>query len=779
MNPTTTNVKPDLNWQPIWQRGLSGVTLSLMLVLCCLVSLAVSAQTIPVVVQEGYVLLDRGWVNDAIVTFQQAVQSYPQSVEAQLGLAIAYQRAGQDTEAWQVYQQVLSLDPRNQRALTAVGVLGGYRPEWQPQGIEALTTLLDLTPDDRSARAQRALLYSYQGLFVESIADYERLLSVNPAPDVLLGAAQAYTFSGDYQQGIALFERYRTTGLAIPNNAITAYALALQETGNLEQAVQVLESRLQSLQTSDATAIQIRSSLAIAYQVSQQTQAALQVLEPLRGIEEARLPLARTLSTIGRQTEDTSLYEEAIALYRQVLTETANPSVGLLTEIADVFSELPSVQPQALELYRQLTGELTGETPQNQSLWVKRLVLENQLGELSRAELRQQLQVVLQTLPNSAIERRMIALALLRLDPPHPAFLNTYQALLTAGVDVPFLNYRIAQIYLRQNNLAEARRTLAVYIATSVGADDPASELLLAEIERREGSINAAAQRYEALLSRSSNSVIRRGALRGLAGIRLAQGQPEEALSLYSQLVADNPDDLISQLGQTGVAYQLEQISEADAEALLNRWLETDPSVEEPPPELFILVGALPADPRRESLYDALLLVNPDSIAVNRRWVQIWALRDPVRAQERVDLLLVRNPDLIGVRFLQGELAQILDDLALASEAYQAILEIQPDNPDALAALGGVRFEQRQYVQATALYKRVLELRPNDLETRRILAELSLVQDQPQMALHQFQEIEQIQAETGATEPNIENRVDRLRVDILRRRGFQPYWERY
>ncbi|MFZ4678514.1 MAG: tetratricopeptide repeat protein, partial [Nodosilinea sp.] len=100
---------------------------------------------------EGYTLLDRGWVNDAIAAFQAALRQQPNAVEARLGLALAYQRAGRDADARTAYQAVLQVSPDNSTALEALGELGSYRPEWQRGGINALTRLLIQNPGDLDA----------------------------------------------------------------------------------------------------------------------------------------------------------------------------------------------------------------------------------------------------------------------------------------------------------------------------------------------------------------------------------------------------------------------------------------------------------------------------------------------------------------------------------------------------------------------------------------------------------------------------------------------------
>jgi tetratricopeptide (TPR) repeat protein len=534
-----------------WISVLSGVGIAagITMVTLGLTLSQVQAQVRPAIVTEGYALLERGWVSNAIEVFRQAVQQYPQSVEAQLGLALAYQRNGNDTEAWNRYQQVLSLDPQNRQALAAIGKLGSYRPEWQPAGIAALTTLLELDAANLEARSQRALLYGYQGQFPEAIADYEIVLAAEPTPDRILNAAEVYTYSGNYSQGLAWFEAYLRTNRTIPNNQVSAYALALQETGRPDRAVQILSSRLAALQTLDQTAIQIRTTLAIAYQRNGQLEAALDILEPLEGNADARLPLARALSAIGRAEDDSEIYEIAVALYQQVLQQTPNPSTALRTEAADVLSEFPMTHPQALFLYQALLEE----QPENQSLQIKRLVVANQIGQLSRVELYEQLQTILQTLPSPTSEQRLLSQALVRVDPPAPVLLPIYQTLLQADVGVPFLQFRLAQIYLQQADFANARQALQAYSATPIGSQDWAPELLLAEIERREGNLNASAQRYESIIAANPRPRIVADALRGLAGIRLAQGQLNNALVLYDRLLANNPNDLVSQIGKASI----------------------------------------------------------------------------------------------------------------------------------------------------------------------------------------------------------------------------------
>jgi tetratricopeptide (TPR) repeat protein len=761
----------------LWTHRLASLLLLACLSATPLMALAIAApaaqaQATSNAIRRAYTLLSQGLVDQAIAAFQQAVLQSPQSVEAQLGLAIAYRRAGRDAEAFQAYERVLTLDPNNRLALNTLGLLGGFREEWQNRGIEALNTLLTLDPNDGQARAQRALLYSYQGRFAEAIADYDIVLQNQPTPDAVLGAAQVYTYTGDYRRGLELFNRYRATGQSLSGNAAIAYALALQETGDPAAAIQVLEPELRRSPQLDRNTIPLRAALASAYAANRQLTEAEAAIAPLRGRGDSRLTLARALSVIGRYSGNVTYYTEAASLYRQVLT-TTTASPALVREAADVLSGVPSEQAYALQLYQQLTPQF----PADKGLLTQQLVLQSQLGQISRADLRQRLQA-LQPLPGDRFQQQVIARALLRIDSPDPELLPIYQSLLSTGINEPLLNFRVAQIFIQRNDYAAARTALNAYTA-AVGASDQSPNLLLAEIDRREGNLDAAAQRYEAIIaSNPADEGVLNGALQGLAGIRQAQGRVNEAIAFYDQLIARDPQNLTRQLGRASLAYQARLISEAEAQSVLSRWLQERPATDTPP-ELFNLVSVLPASAQRESLYLTLLEADPNNIPVQLRLVQVLAQRDPALARARVAQLIERDRTNLSAYFVQGELAQQLGDLDLASASYETILSQEPNNTDALSALGGVRFQQRQYDTAAQLYNQVLSLRPDDPVAQTSLIALTAVQGRRLEALQRLEQLQVEQLAQGITDENLSQQMQLLEEGFLQQRGFQPPWERY
>lgn len=386
-----------------------------------------------------------------------------------------------------------------------------------------------------------------------------------------------------------------------------------------------------------------------------------------------------------------------------------------------VFTGFPEGRQTALQLYRRVALEF----PNDQSLLVQQLALENQLGLIGKNDLKQRLATAIQSVPSDRVQLQQLANALVNIDAPDPEFLPVYQNLLQMGVNVPFLNFRVAQMYVQRQDLNAARQALAAYTATPAGAKDLAPQLLAAEIERREGSLEASAQRYQAVLaSKPNSSDIIDAALGGLAGVRLQQKRFDEAVTVYDQLIARNPQNLSIQLGRASIAYQAKRISQPEAEAVLNNWLATQPATNTPP-ELYSLLGALPTDPQKEALYSYLLEVDPSSIPLQLRLLQVIAKRNPAQAQARMKQLIARIPNTPDSYQLQAELARSVGDLNLASNTYENILAQQPDNIDALAALGGIRFEQRRFESAQEIYAQVLAQKPEDKGARRALAGLN------------------------------------------------------
>ncbi|MEO1180098.1 MAG: tetratricopeptide repeat protein [Cyanobacteria bacterium J06636_28] len=715
----------------------------------------------PTVVREGYALFEKGWIDPALEKFLQAVQQYPDSVPAQLGLARSYFKLGQDANAFAAFRQLTVLEPTNVEALETLGLLGSYRPEWRSVGIDALTTLLEQPGygQNGEVRSQRALLLFYEGRLGEAVADYDIALEQTPTLATQVGAAQVFAYGGRSAQSVELFERYLSTGQTLKIYEAQAYSFALRQEGNPGAAIDMLQPFLDA-NGNAAEQAQLKAELATSYAANRQYERGLALLDTIEG---QPLVVARALRGMSFYTDAPDVQRRAIAAYETILT-SSSLTVGTAREAADALSVYPGSRTTTLATYQQLAAQY----PDDISLYVQTSIWERQLAQISAQELRQRLLAV--TLPENPTQLRYIASGLSKLDPPDTELLPFYQDVLAATSAEPFLHYRLGQIYLQQNKLELAQEQLRLY-----AGDDPAVLLFQAEQARRQDDIDTSIAIYQQLINEptSSNEVVT-GSLQGLAGIYQGQGRYVEALDLYEEIIALNPGNDTKILGQTSLAYQGKFISVETAESVLDQWLASHPANENPP-ELYSLVGALPADPARSDLYQSLLVANPGSLVIRQRQIQVLAMSDPDAANDAAAQLVADNPDAPEVYLLQGQIAQDTGKLRTAERAYETLLERNPEQFDAIVGLAGVRFRQLRYQEARRLYDQAIAIAPDDLNLRQASISLTVAQDRPLQAL---EEINALQSRVP-TNIGLERQERLIKEGLLLHRGFQPVWERY
>jgi cellulose synthase operon protein C len=434
INPTESSYQKPTSRPYKWHHGwLLSLGLSPLIMLG---ALSPALAQVPAAVQTGNTLIDQGLINQAIPVLEAAVKQYPQSVEARLGLANAYFRAGtylNNEAAFRTFNEVLQLDPTNREALYAVGLMGEYKFTWRFQGIAALATLIELEPNNMKARSQRALLNGYLGNLREAIADYDIVIPTNPPPKVVLAAAQSYTYAGDYLKARDLFTQYKSTGGKIEQYAAIAYGIVLRETGDPAQSVQVLEQVLATTTRLDGIAIRSRAALSVSYAQVEQMEQAMAVLVPLEDRFDSRMIIARTIHQINGDVDSLELEQRVIDIYYKVLEAPLPPDYvappdnkgrenfyltnSIAREIADVLSGIPAERPLSRKLYIQLLKNL----PDDRILPVNLAIIERQMGLASRTDVRTRIQPYVQPIPTSTYEQRLLAQALVRLDSPDPS----------------------------------------------------------------------------------------------------------------------------------------------------------------------------------------------------------------------------------------------------------------------------------------------------------------------------------------------------------------------
>jgi len=78
---------------------------------------------------------------------------------------------------------------------------------------------------------------------------------------------------------------------------------------------------------------------------------------------------------------------------------------------------------------------------------------------------------------------------------------------------------------------------------------------------------------------------------------------------------------------------------------------------------------------------------------------------------------------------------------ALAAESFRHALNLRPDDADTIRALANVFYDQKQYTEASAQYERYLEIRPDDMNVRTDLATTFLYRQEIDRAIAAYKDI--------------------------------------
>ncbi len=657
-----------------------------------------------------------------------AAQSLAGAARARLQQGNVYLQRGQANEAIREFQAVLRANPNQAQAQLGLAQAYSKLTRWA-QAIQAYERLLGLEPRNQTAMRALGEIGGYEGnpqWRRSGIKALTQLLALQPQdPAARFRRAQLLSWSGQLSEALADYQLLLPTERANPSVLIGA-AQTYTWAGQYPQALPL-------------------------FRQAQQVGARFTATESL--------DYARALGQAGQT-------EQAVALVGPLLRQNANKP-DLVQTAADVLGELEGQEDTALRLYQQLAQGRPGD----RFLALNQLRLERKLGKLPPAQAEARLRALVQPLPTAPEPREALAVAVLRF-PPTPELIEVYEQFQQAGVNQPFLNFRLAQAQLQRGDIAAARRALDAYLVAR--PSDLGAQVILAEIAQAEGNLATARQIYQTVLASSPE---RLDALVGLAAVYASQGNEAEALQVYQQLIALRPTDLNLKADWTRLAYNRNLVSEARAATVIEEWLAAQGD-REPSASLIGLVATLPPSAERLPLYQRLLSVAPDSTLLRLRLAQAYlAARDLPRAQTEARKLLEQQPRNLAAYFVVGEAAQILEDYPRAIQAYQQILALEPRNADALRSWAGVEFRRQRYVAATALYERTLAIRPNDRDAKLALTDLAALAGRRLETLERLQELESPPDPLPASRLYERNR--QVREDLLLQRGFAPYWERY
>lgn len=177
----------------------------------------------------GRALTERGALDKAIATLNEAVRLDPELVMSYELLGQAYEAAGRHAEAIGAYRETVRRDPVRDTAYVSLGCLllstGGGTDEAEA----ALARAIEINQTNAGAHACLGAAYLDRRDFARAIASSETAVSFNPqSVQAHLNLGIAYTETGQYDRARAEVEK--VIQFAAGNEAVIGQARMLLET---------------------------------------------------------------------------------------------------------------------------------------------------------------------------------------------------------------------------------------------------------------------------------------------------------------------------------------------------------------------------------------------------------------------------------------------------------------------------------------------------------------------------------------------------------------------
>lgn len=244
-------------------------------------------------------------------------------------------------------------------------------------------------------------------------------------------------------------------------------------------------------------------------------------------------------------------------------------------------------------------------------------------------------------------------------------------------------------------------------------------------LEQRFGATQNAIATYRSVMAQDHTGPHGLAARNRLAALEVAAGQYEQALTLVSEVLQNNPRDLDALTIRGNL--QLQRGNVAGAIADLRAVLREQPTSI---PVLRSLARAHLAngDPAlaEESLRSALD-ASPTDTAVRVELAQLYLQKaDLGAARTAIQQLEALDPKLAAGPYLSGQLASAEDRWPEAEREFERALQLQPAAIDALAALTQLELARGQADAALARVRALLASDPNNARALNLMGELCL-----------------------------------------------------
>lgn len=136
----------------------------------------------------GNMAFDAQQYDLAIASLEKAVELQPDFVAGLVNLGSAYDEVGQLDKALGAYQKALALDPTEEKTLCNIGGIY-FQKRQMEQAMNSFLAAIEANPQSQLAHYNLAILFADSGIYREAIAEWEKVVAIDPNSD--LGARSA------------------------------------------------------------------------------------------------------------------------------------------------------------------------------------------------------------------------------------------------------------------------------------------------------------------------------------------------------------------------------------------------------------------------------------------------------------------------------------------------------------------------------------------------------------------------------------------------------------
>jgi tetratricopeptide (TPR) repeat protein len=386
----------------------------------------------PALVNKGYNYINKGYIKNALPTFQKAVKQYPNNVRAHYGLALSAFKQGGESNiqlAIEHYQKVLQLDPNNLEAKKNLARILSWKETSRPLALNLYREYLAAKPNDKEARFAYAETLNWAGNSAQAAQILSDLYKNQPkSKEIALTYANALAGSEQYYTALPIYQHAIKSKYKFDNYTSMNYARTLMNTGYSDTALDIFNDVLKMAKTKEEK-MDARKELASAFFNAGQYRQALsidQAIEPKDKV--VLLRMARANEKLGNTQEAIQLYESlyntypydldikrstanflggiggytitASKIYEEIISE-GNATLQDKINLAKIYNAREASRDQAIALYREILADpaltedqattiklemaralASNETTRQQSIQMYRDVLANNPADL-------------------------------------------------------------------------------------------------------------------------------------------------------------------------------------------------------------------------------------------------------------------------------------------------------------------------------------------------------------------------------------------------------------